>query len=510
MWYDIVTMETANRTYIAIDLKSFYASAECAMRRLDPLTTNLVVADTSRTEKTICLAVSPSLKAYGISGRARLFEVVQAVKEINRKRKWKTTMGRFEGESTDAVALQKNPNLKLSYLAATPRMSLYIDISTKIYKIYLKYISPEDIHVYSIDEVFIDATDYLKLYHLNAHDFVMKLIQEVLKETGITATAGIGTNMFLCKCAMDIVAKHIPADQNGVRICELDEMSFRRELWTHRPLTDFWRIGRGIAKRLENEGIYTMGDIARCSVGKFEDYYNEDLLYQMLGINAELLIDHAWGVEPTTMQDIKAYKPSANSQGIGQVLQKAYDFEEGLVIIKEMAEALSLSLTEKELTTSVIALNIGYDIASAEVEGFDGELVYDWYGRAVPKGVHGACDFKHRTNSSRLFRNGAEQIYRTVVNPNYLIRRVQIAAMDVVSAGREETAFEQGNLFASMEQKQNQQKQQKKEEEREQKAQQTILAIKKKYGKNAAVKGTDFEKGATAIERNNEIGGHKA
>lgn len=510
VWYDIVIMETNERTYIAIDLKSFYASAECAMRKLDPLTTNLVVADTSRTEKTICLAVSPSLKAYGIPGRARLFEVVQAVKEINRKRKWKTATGRFEGESTDDAVLQKNPNLKLSYLAATPRMSLYIDISTKIYKIYLKYISPEDIHVYSIDEVFIDATDYLKLYHKNAHDFAMKLIQEVLNATGITATAGIGTNMFLCKCAMDIVAKHIPADQNGVRICELNEMSFRRQLWTHRPLTDFWRIGHGTAKRLENEGIYTMGDIARCSVGKFEEYYNEDLLYKILGIHAELLIDHAWGVEPTTMHDIKTYRPAANSQGIGQVLQKAYDFEEGLVIVKEMAEALALSLTEKELNTSVIALNIGYDIVTAESEGFAGELVYDWYGRAVPKGVHGVYDLKRCTNSSRLFRNGAEKIYRTITNPDYLIRRVQITAFNVGSVGKKEITFEQGNLFANMDQKQAQQKRLKKEEEQEKKVQQTILAIQKKYGKNAVVKGTDFEKGATAIERNNEIGGHKA
>lgn len=504
-------METKNRTYIAIDLKSFYASAECAMRRLDPLTTNLVVADTSRTEKTICLAVSPSLKAYGISGRARLFEVVAAVKKINQKRLWKTTSGRFKGESTDANALKDDPDLKLSYLAAVPRMSMYIDISTKIYQIYLKYIAAEDIHVYSIDEVFIDATDYLKLYHTDAHSFAMKLIQEVLQETGITATAGIGTNMFLCKCAMDIVAKHIPADKDGVRICELDEMSFRRQLWTHRPLTDFWRVGRGISKRLEDEGIFTMGDVARCSIGKFDDYYNEDLLYKMLGVNAELLIDHAWGYEPTTMKDIKTYKPSSNSQGIGQVLQRPYEFDEGLVIVKEMADALALSLTEKDLYTSVVALYIGYDIASSEVDGFAGELVTDWYGRAVPKGVSGSVDMHHWTNSSKLLRTGAEEIYRQLVNPSYLIRRVQITAVDIsYQKYMPLEEYEQTDLFSSPKRKEKMKEQFLQEEEREKKAQETILTIKKKYGKNAAVRGIDFEKGATAIERNDQIGGHKA
>ena len=503
-------MDNKDRTYIAIDLKSFYASAECAMRRLDPLTTNLVVADTSRTEKTICLAVSPSLKAYGIPGRPRLFEVVQAVKQINAKRKWKTTTGRFKGESCDDTALKQDPDLKLSYLAAKPRMALYIDISTKIYQIYLKYIAAEDIHVYSIDEVFIDATDYLKLYHLNAHDFAMKLIKEVLQETGITATAGIGTNMFLCKCAMDIVAKHIPADENGVRICALDEMSFRRQLWTHTPLTDFWRVGRGIAKRLENEGIYTMGDIARCSNGKFEDYYNEDLLYKMLGINAELLIDHAWGYEPVTMKDIKAYKPSANSTGIGQVLQRPYDFDEGLVIMKEMADALSLTLTEKNLYTSCIMVNIGFDIASAESTDFAGELVLDWYGRAVPKAAHGSIHLDHSTNVSSSLRQAAEQIYRAIVPANYLIRRVQISAADVSHQQIDETVIEQADLFGTPVSSVTDRKKQRKDEEREKKAQETILTIKKKYGKNAAVRGMDFEKGATAIERNDQIGGHKA
>lgn len=504
-------MNTAGRTYIAIDLKSFYASAECAMRKLDPLTTNLVVADTSRTEKTICLAVSPSLKAYGIPGRPRLFEVIAAVKKINQKRLWKTSKGRFVGESTDAEALKKDPDLKLSYLAAKPRMAMYIDISTRIYQIYLKYIAPEDIHVYSIDEVFIDATDYLKLYHTDAASFARKLILEVLHDTGITATAGIGTNMFLCKCAMDIVAKHIPADANGVRICELDELSFRRQLWTHRPLTDFWRVGRGIARRLEDEGIYTMGDVARCSIGKFEDYYNEDLLYRMFGINAELLIDHAWGYEPTTMKDIKAYQPSSSSQGIGQVLQRPYTYEEGLVIVKEMADALALNLTEKDLYTSIIAVGIGYDIASAEVEGFSGELVTDWYGRAVPKGVSGSADLSRWTNSSRMLRKGAEQVYHQLVNPTYLIRRVQITAVNISdSQNLPKEMYEQTDLFSSPKKQEALEKQILQEEEREKKAQETILTIKKKYGKNAAVRGTDFESGATGRERNNQIGGHKA
>ncbi|NLH62628.1 MAG: DNA methylase [Erysipelotrichaceae bacterium] len=504
-------METKDRTYIAIDLKSFYASAECTMRRLNPLTTNLVVADTSRTEKTICLAVSPSLKAYGIGGRARLFEVIAAVKKINQVRSMKTSRGRFTGESADDEALRKEPDLKLSYLAAVPRMSLYIDISVRIYQIYLKYISNEDIHVYSIDEVFIDATDYLRLYHMDAESFARKLILEVLKETGITATAGIGTNLFLCKCAMDIVAKHIPADANGVRICTLDEMSFRKQLWTHRPLTDFWRIGRGIAKRLENEGIFTMGDIARCSLGSFQDYYNEDLLYRIFGINAELLIDHAWGYEPTSMKDIKAYRPSSHSQGIGQVLQRAYTFEEGLVIVKEMADQLSLDLIDKDLDASGLALHVGYDISSSELDGFDGELELDFYGRTVPKGISGTIDLPHWTNSSKLLRSGASEIYAHLANRSYFIRRVQITAINVrPSRDIYDVRYEQSDLFMDTQQQMQKEKKDLREEEREKKAQATILAIKKKYGKNAAVRGMDLEKGATAIDRNDQIGGHKA
>lgn len=510
MWYDLETMKNEDRTYIAIDLKSFYASAECAMRKLDPLTTNLVVADTSRTEKTICLAVSPSLKAYGIPGRARLFEVVAAVKKINQKRLWKTKLGRFTGESTDAIALANDPELKLSYLAAVPRMSMYIDISTRIYQIYLKYVASEDIHVYSIDEVFIDATDYLKLYHMNVHDFTMKLILEVLQETGITATAGIGTNMFLCKCAMDIVAKHIPADENGVRICSLNEESFRKQLWTHRPLTDFWRIGRGIAKRLENEGIYTMGDIARCSIGKFSDYYNEDLLYHLFGINAELLIDHAWGYEPVTMKDIKAYKPSTHSQSIGQVLQRPYDYQEGLIIVKEMADQLSLNLIEKNLCTSCLGLNISFDMIMSESDQYQGELVTDFYGRLIPKGVSGNIDLQHWTNTSKQFRQAATEIYETIVHSSDYIRKVTIVAVNIKDSDHcETTHYEQSGLFSNA-QKKKSDTQGKKDEEREKKAQEAILTLKKKYGKNAAVRGMDLEKAATAIDRNNQIGGHKA
>ena len=351
-----------NKTYICIDLKSFYASVECVLRGLDPLSTNLVVADTSRTEKTICLAVSPSLKAYGIPGRARLFEVVQKVKEVNRARKRKCPYPDFLGESTSATILAKSPELSLSYIAATPRMAKYIEISSKIYSIYLKYIAPEDIHVYSIDEVFMDVTNYLKNYHKSAHELAMIMIQDVLKNTGITATAGIGTNMYLAKVAMDIVAKHIPADKDGVRIAQLDEQSYRKQLWAHQPLKDFWRVGTGYVRRLEALGLYTMGDIARCSLGSKDDYYNEDLLYKEFGINAELLIDHAWGYEPTRMQDIKNYKPASNSISSGQVIHCGYDYEKAKILVMEMMDDLSLDLVHKKLMTNQIGLAIGYDI----------------------------------------------------------------------------------------------------------------------------------------------------
>lgn len=490
------------RTYIAIDLKSFYASVECQMRGLDPLRTNLVVADTSRTEKTICLAVSPSLKAYGIPGRARLFEVNQAVDKINRDRAKVIHWKPFTGSSMDSEELKQDKYLELSYLAAVPRMSLYIEFSTKIYQIYLQYIAAEDIHVYSIDEVFIDATDYLKLYGLSAHDFARKLIQEVLSKTGITATAGIAPNMFLCKCAMDIVAKHIPADKDGVRIAELDEQSYRRTLWTHKPLTDFWRVGRGTAARLEKEGIYTMGDIARCSIGKFDDYYNEDLLYKMFGVNAEVLIDHAWGYEPCTMEAIRHYQPNHHSLGIGQVLSCPYDFKQGLLIVKEMTDQLSLDLVKKGKVTDALVLTIGYDTSSLE-DGYDGDITTDWYGRTVPKHAHGTVAMGKWTSASHTMRLKMSELYNQIINKHLKIRRVTIAAVNVRNQNESQN-FQQGNLFDQKD------CHPEKDQTKERKAEEAILAIKQKYGKNAVVRGMDFEDGATTRERNNQIGGHKA
>ena len=504
------------RTYLAIDLKSFYASVECQERGLDPLKTNLVVADASRTEKTICLAVSPSLKAYGIPGRARLFEVVQAVEKINRERARQIHWRSFTGSSCDENELKNNPYLKLEYVTATPRMSLYIEYSTRIYNIYLRYISPDDIHVYSIDEVFIDATDYLSLYHMDAHHFAMFLIQKVLKETGITATAGIAPNLYLCKCAMDIVAKHIPADRDGVRIAQLDEYTYRKQLWTHRPLTDFWRVGRGIAHRLESEGIYTMGDIARCSIGSFQDYYNEDLLYRMLGVNAETLIDHAWGYEPCTMKAIKEYRPSTNTLGIGQVLSCPYDYEKGKVIVKEMTDQLSLDLVNKHKVTNGVVLTIGYDTSSLDDGSYDGEITMDWYGRAVPKHAHGTVNLGLYTSSSELMSAGVVSLYERTVGKKMKIRRVNVTALDVrdeSSVSGSLPSFEQTDLFSTpQKQETNQEVHEEinRQLEKEKKAEQAILEIKKKYGKNAVIKGMDLEKGATTIQRNSQIGGHRA
>ncbi len=500
------------KTYLAIDLKSFYASVECQERGLDPLKANLVVADASRTDKTICLAVSPALKAYGIPGRARLFEVNQAVKQINQKRQRNAYCQTFTGSSMDADELAADPNLKLDFLAATPRMSLYIQYSSHIYNIYLRYIAPEDIHVYSIDEVFIDATHYLKLYHKTPHELAQTLILEVMKETGITATAGIGTNMFLAKCAMDIVAKHIPADQYGVRIAALDEYSFRKQLWTHRPLTDFWRIGPGIARRLENEGIYTMGDIARCSIGSFEDYYNEDLLYQMFGVNAELIIDHAWGYEPAGMKDIKSYSPNDHSKGIGQVLSRPYSYEEGEVIVKEMTDQLSLKLVDRNLVTDFFGLAVGYDAISLEEdEDYKGDVSIDFYGRAVPKGNHGAVHLDRKTASSELLRAAALKIYHAKINKKLFIRRINVVAINVTASTAMDNvsqSYRQPSLFEA--DKSESDLNFKYDLEKEKKVQQAILEIKKKYGKNAAVRGMDWEEGATTRERNQQIGGHKA
>ena len=411
-----------NKTYIAIDLKSFYASVECRERNRDPLTTNLVVADPSRTEKTICLAVSPSLKAYGIPGRARLFEVVQKVREANNIRRRNIPDHHFTGTSDDSTKLSADMSLQLDYIIAPPRMALYMEYSTRIYDIYLKYIAPEDIHIYSVDEVFMDVTGYLNTYHMTARELAMTMIQDVLKTTGITATAGIGTNLYLCKIAMDIVAKHIEPDKDGVRIAELDEMSYRRQLWTHRPLTDFWRVGKGYAKKLEAIGIYTMGDVARCSIGKAGDYYNEALLYKLFGINAELLIDHAWGWEPCRISDVKAYKPETNCISSGQVLQCPYDYDKARRVAREMAEAVSLDLLEKRLVTDQVTLTVGYDIENVASSNFRGETVTDPYGRNIPKHAHGTATLTRKTSSVRCITDAVLSVYESKVDPKLTAR----------------------------------------------------------------------------------------
>lgn len=506
----------SDRTYIAIDLKSFYASVECIERGLDPLTTNLVVADASRTEKTICLAVSPSLKKYGISGRARLFEVVQKVREVNRERKTNAPGRMFTGASFDAVELEQSPELEVTYIAAVPRMAYYMKYSTRIYDIYLRYIAPEDMHVYSIDEVFIDATTYLKTYKLTARELALKMIKDVQKETGVTATAGIGTNMYLCKVAMDIVAKKIPPDKDGVRIAKLDEMSYRRLLWNHAPLTDFWRVGRGYAKKLAEVGLFTMGDIARCSLGKTNEYYNEELLYKLFGINAELLIDHAWGWEPTTIAQIKAYKPQKNSIGSGQVLHCAYTAEKAKLIVKEMTDLLVLDLVDKGLVTDQIVLTVGYDIDNltdpAIRSKYHGEITTDRYGRATPKHAHGTVNMSAPTSSTKEIMQAVEELYDRIINPDLLVRRINLVADRVISEKDvvEKTAFEQLNLFTDYAALENERVLEQKEREKEKRMQQAVLDIKKKFGKNAVLKGMNFEEGATTRERNSQIGGHKA
>lgn len=504
------------RTYIAIDLKSFYASVECQERGLNALTANLVVADESRTEKTICLAVSPALKQMGVSSRPRLFEVVQKVNEINRKRMKENRFADFEGSSIYADELMNNPRLKVEYEVAPPRMALYMEYSTRIYQIYLQYVSAQDIHVYSIDEVFIDATDYLKLYHVSAETFARRLIQEVLRKTGITATAGIAPNMFLCKCAMDIIAKRIPADENGVRIALLDEQSFRKQLWTHRPLTDFWRIGRGTAVRLEKEGIYTMGDIARCSMGGPDDYYNEDLLYRLFGVNAELLIDHAWGWEPCTMAAIKAYKPRSSSLGSGQVLQCPYVFDQARLVVREMTDMLVLDLVEKRLMTDQLVLTVGYDIdnlTNPEIaKAYRGAVTTDRYGRKMPKHAHGTVNLKGASSSSKVILEAVMDLFDRIVNPKLLVRRIYVTANHVADEKTVsmKTEFEQMNLFVDYAAREAEQKAESERLARERKLQEVSLAIKKKFGKNAILKGMNLEEGATARQRNSQIGGHKA
>lgn len=498
-------------TYIAIDLKSFYASVECRDRGLDPLDTNLVVADESRTDKTICLAVTPTLKSFGISGRARLFEVKQRVKEVNADRKRNLRGREFSGSSHFYSELSKDPSLALDFIIAPPRMAYYMEYSTRIYEIYMKYVAPEDIIVYSIDEVFMDVTDYLQTYRLSPRDLAMKMILEVLETTGITATAGIGTNLYLCKVAMDVMAKHIPSDENGVRIAFLDEMTYRRELWSHRPITDFWRVGRGYAKKLETYGIYTMGDVARCSE------QNEELLYRLFGKNAELLIDHAWGWEPCTVEAVKAYRPESSSLGSGQVLQCPYDAEKAKLVMREMADALSLDLVEKRLVTDQIVITVGYDIENLtdpeRRKKYRGEVVTDRYGRQIPKHAHGTENLESFTSSTQKMVEAASVLYDRIVDKNLLIRRMNITANNIVeekAAQQKNKSYQQLDLFTDYAAEEEQEKQEALRLDRERKLQEATITIKKKFGKNAILKGMSLQKGATAKNRNEQIGGHKA
>ena len=541
-----------SKTYISIDLKSFYASVECMERGLDPLNTNLVVADASRTQKTICLAVSPSLKAYGIPGRARLFEVEQKVKEANARRQTRAPKNILDGKSVFATELNENPNLAIDYIAAKPRMALYMSKSTQIYDVYLRYIAPEDIYAYSVDEVFIDASGYLKPYGLNAHDFARLLVREVFKETGITATAGIGPNLYLCKIAMDIGAKHTEADADGVRIAELDEYSYRRLLWDHRPITDFWRVGRGYAKKLAKKSIFTMGDIARCSLGTSSDYYNEDLLYKMFGVNAELLIDHAWGYEPCTLAEVKSYRPQRKSLVSGQVLQNAYTYEKTRIVVREMMELLALDLVDKGLLTNQIVLTVGYDVENLSDperrKAYKGEITVDGYGREVPKHAHGTGNLPFSTASTKLTTDCVLEVFDRVVDESLLTRRISITANNLVLeseykresevASAEPEQISMFDMLAGGDDSQAPERVSSKEAtvyseqdkpnstmvaesilgstgnedvlEKEKQVQEAMLKIKKRFGKNAILKGTNLQEGATAKERNAQIGGHKA
>ena len=495
------------RVYMCIDLKSFYASVECVERKLDPLKTNLVVADNSRTEKTICLAVSPSLKEYGIGGRARLFEVVQRVKEVNKIRKSKIK-GKFVGKSYDADILKDNPNIELDYIIAKPRMAYYMKYSTDIYNIYLKYLAPEDIYVYSIDEVFCDITNYLKMYQKKPRELITMIIKDVYETTGITATTGVGTNLYLAKIAMDIIAKHVEPNEFGVRIAELNEMNYRKYLWNFRPITKFWRVGSGIAKRLEKYNMYTMGDVARMSVN------NEDVLYKLLGINAELLIDHAWGWEPCTMKDIKSFKPSVNSISSGQVLHEPYDYEKTRLIIREMADLLALDLVERHMVTNQLVLTVGYDIENLSnpyySKNYFGEIVTDFYGRKVPKHAHGTINLDHKTSSSEIIINNVVKLFDQIINKDLLTRRINITACKVVpeSEAKNEVILEQFDIFSDFEKLDKEKEEIKEKEEKERNLQRVVLNIKRKYGKNAILKGMNLEKGGTTISRNKQIGGH--
>lgn len=503
------------KQYIAIDLKSFYASVECVERGLDPLCTNLVVADESRTEKTICLAVSPSLKSYGLAGRARLFEVIEKVKQINFKRKWNAPGHKFSGSSNDINELQNDASLELSYIVARPRMAHYMKYSTGVYAVYLKYVSDEDMHVYSIDEVFMDVTKYLDVYGMTARELAQTILDDVYKTTGLTATAGIGTNLYLCKVAMDIVAKHMKPDKNGARIAELDEMSYREKLWGHRPLTDFWRVGRGYAKKLEENGIYTMGDIALCSVGDTNEYYNEDLLYKLFGVNAELLIDHAWGWEPCEIEHIKKYRPKMNSISSGQVLKCPYSFEKAKIIVREMADALSLDLVEKELVTDKITITVGYDVKNLSDSGmgmYKGTVTKDYYGRAIPKHGHGTVNLEEPTSSSKQIVAAALELFERICDHELLVRRINISAEKIIFQWQNEQnkKSEQLSLFVDYAKREKEDFKRREEIKKEASIQKAVIAVKKRYGKNALLKGTSFIEGATGKERNREIGGHRA
>ena len=506
--FDMNCGEKMDKVYVCIDLKSFYASVECVERCLDPLTTNLVVADNSRTEKTICLAVSPSLKSYGIPGRARLFEVVQKVKEINAERKVKNNNNKFNSSSCDNEKLLHDTNLKLDYVVAPPRMNLYIKYSTRVYNVYLKYLSKDDIYVYSIDEVFCDITNYLKYYKLTPKQLVTKILKDVYDTVGITATAGIGTNMYLAKVAMDIVSKHIDENEDKVRIAELDEVSYRKILWNHRPLTDFWRVGKGYSKKLEENGMFTMGDICRCSIN------NEDILYKLFGVNAELLIDHAWGYEPCTILDVKSYKPECNSLSSGQVLQCPYDFKKARLIVKEMTDLLVLQIISKKLITDSIVLTIGYDISNLSSEfdsnNYKGEVTIDYYGRRVPKHAHGTKRLEIHTSSTKVIMKNTLELFDSIINKNLLIRRINISFNNLLDEDCSDKKVEQYNIFTDYDALE---KENKKEDERmelENKINNVVLDIKNKFGKNSILKAMNLEEGGTTISRNNQVGGHRA
>ena len=497
------------RTYLAIDLKSFYASVECCERGLDPLNTNLVVADESRTDKTICLAVSPPLKSFGIPGRLRLFELKQLIKDINSKRKKEAPGKILIKQSYLLSELLENKSLELSFIIAPPRMAYYMDYSSKIYSVYLKHVAPEDIVVYSIDEVFIDITDYISSSRFSPRGFAKEIIKDVYETTGITATVGIGTNLFLSKVAMDIMAKHIEADKNGLRIAELDEMSFRTELWSHRPITDFWRISRGYERRLAENGMYTMGDIALCSV------VNEDLLYNLFGKNAELLIDHAWGWEPCTIEAIRNFKPQKNSISSGQVLKKPYTTQKARTVILEMADAVSLQLVDKGMVTNQVTINVDYDVESLTDPNrcleYHGKVVTDRFGRRIPQSVHGSSNLDPSTSSGNLITAAVSSVYDRIVDENLLIRRLTLTVNNVKGKElvRANDSFEQLDLFTDYSELETAGEIAKERLHRENKMQQAILNIKKKYGNNSIIKGMSLEEDATAKERNTQIGGHK-